>query len=312
MILCVTPNPAIDRTLFVEEFHPGEVHRAQKTLTATGGKGVNVARSIRTLGGDPLCMGLIGGHGGNLLAQLAEQEGLASRWTRMQSETRTCFILVHADQDATVINDVGGAVDVNECQSFVEDVWREAVRASMVCVCGSLPPGFPLELFASMLAGFVEQGKPVWVDASGPVLKTALGVRGINIKVNARELGEVLNINLPGWKQAPKAIHQLKDMGIEQVSITFGKEGAILSNSIGIWKAQTPKLEIISSVGSGDSFLGGLIVALEAGDSAENALRQATAAGAANALSFGGGIFSLLEFEMIREKTSSLFTPYDD
>ena len=76
MILCLNSNPAIDRTMYVDAIYLGEVHRAKKVLAVAGGKGLNVARTIRTLGGDLFCMGPIGGHAGNLLAELAEQEGL--------------------------------------------------------------------------------------------------------------------------------------------------------------------------------------------------------------------------------------------
>ena len=91
MILCLTPNPAVDRTLYVNPLKLGEVHRAEKVLFAAGGKGLNVARTIRTLGGDPLCMGPIGGHTGKLLADLAGQEGLSAEWTYVRNETRTCI-----------------------------------------------------------------------------------------------------------------------------------------------------------------------------------------------------------------------------
>jgi tagatose 6-phosphate kinase len=305
MILCVTPNPAIDRTVYLEGFHLGEVHRAQKILIAAGGKGLNVARAIRTLGGYPYCIGLIGGHTGNLLAELAKQEGLQANWTQIKNETRTCIILVQPDQDATVINETGASVDIKECKEFVEEVWKQAASASIICVSGSLPLGFQLGMFASMLAGLVEMRKPVWVDASDSVLRTALNIPGINIKVNTRELGDVLGMDLINEKLTLKAIRQLREMGIEQASITFGKDGAILGNRMGIWKARIPELEIISSVGSGDVFLGGLAFALEAGVHSEFALCQAVAAGAANALLFGGGKFSLDDYKMIHQKTKS-------
>jgi fructose-1-phosphate kinase PfkB-like protein len=95
MILCLTPNPAIDRTLYLETLRPGEVQRAGNVLVAAGGKGLNVARAIRTLGGNPLCMGLIGGHAGNLLEDLAKGEGLAAYWTQTRSETRCAGYLFH-------------------------------------------------------------------------------------------------------------------------------------------------------------------------------------------------------------------------
>src|SRR5689334_17705447 len=107
MILCLSPNPAIDRTMYIDELQIGEVHRAKRVMAAAGGKGLNVARAIRTLGGEPLCMGPIGGNTGNLLAHLTQQDALSAQWTCVRNETRTCVILVQDHRDATVINDPG-------------------------------------------------------------------------------------------------------------------------------------------------------------------------------------------------------------
>ena len=104
MIICITPNPAIDRTIILPKLVPGEVHRAEQSIVAAGGKGLNVARAIRTLGGESLCMGFAGGHSGHLLADLAQNEGLSFSWTWIDSETRTCIILASQDTDATLIN----------------------------------------------------------------------------------------------------------------------------------------------------------------------------------------------------------------
>src|SRR5678815_4464903 len=105
MILCITPNPAIDRTLLVPNLTLGNVQRAQQTIVAAGGKGLNVARAIRTLGGEAVAMGFAGGHAGRLLGDLAQAEGLDSSWTWTNSETRTCTILIRQDGDATEIDE---------------------------------------------------------------------------------------------------------------------------------------------------------------------------------------------------------------
>ena len=123
MILCITPNPAIDRTMYIDSLTPGEVHRAEKTLAAAGGKGLNAARTILALGGAPLCMGLVGGQTGNLLAELAKREGLSTYWTHTKNETRTCIILVERGRDATLVNDHGVDVSEDGSQTYVRDVW---------------------------------------------------------------------------------------------------------------------------------------------------------------------------------------------
>src|SRR5689334_2698004 len=108
MIICVTPNPAIDHTLTVPHLLPNQVMRAIGTRTAAGGKGLNVARAIRVLGGDVMCLGFVGGHNGERLAALAESEGLAAKWTWTTQDTRTCIIIVNKDDgQTTVINEPG-------------------------------------------------------------------------------------------------------------------------------------------------------------------------------------------------------------
>ncbi|MFZ5881724.1 MAG: 1-phosphofructokinase family hexose kinase [Chloroflexota bacterium] len=302
MILCVTPNPAIDRSLRVSALRLGEVHRADHVLAAAGGKGLNVARTIRALGGEPFCMGLLGGHTGRLLADLAAQEGLPARWTQTAAETRTCVILVEQGRDATVVNERGAQVSESECRAFCRDVWEEAAaRARLVCVSGSLPPGFPLNVFHDLLAGLVKDGRSVWVDTSGPALRAALTVRGVHIKVNAGELGEALGVEILDAGRTVRAGVPLLESGAAAVVVTLGRDGAVLNAGGGAWVARPPTLKTVSSVGSGDAFLGGLAFALEAGHSPEAALRHAVAAGAANALHFGGGMFTRPEFERLAQ-----------
>lgn len=303
MILCLTPNPGIDRTMYVDELQIGEVHRAKKVLEAAGGKGLNVARAIHTLGGTPLCMGPIGGHTGHLLAQLAQQEGLSAHWTRVKNETRTCVILVQERHDATVINEPGRGLDASECEQLLEDVLREAEGANLVCISGSLPPGFLQEQFRKLLADLVERDKTVWVDTSGDALKTAIAIPGICIKVNCLELGDVLRAKIVDANQAVQAAGSLCKIGIRQMSVTLGNQGAVLVSAPEALIARPPLLKIVSSVGSGDAFLGGLAFALEAGSPPAEALCTAVAAGASNALEVGGGKFSIQQFEGIRKLT---------
>ncbi len=296
MILCITPNPAVDRTLYVPSVQIGEVHRADKVLVAAGGKGLNVARAIRALGGDPLCMGLLGGHTGNLLADLASREGLPAHWTYTKNETRTCIILVEDGMDATVVNERGAEVDLDAALLFRNEILEMSARANLVCLSGSLPPGFSLDVFRSLLSGLVERKKTIWVDTSGQALRTALSVNRINIKVNAAELGDVLGEEISTVEQAVKTCSQLRKHGTSSVVVTFGKNGAVLSSDQGDWHAIPPKIKTVNSVGSGDAFLGGLAVALESGYLPDRSLRQAVAAGAANALHLGGGELTYKEF----------------
>jgi len=302
MILCLTPNPAIDRTIILPRLVLGSVHRAQRIIVAAGGKGLNVARSIRTLGGETLCMGFAGGHNGRLLADLAENEGLASAWTWINSETRTCTILVSQDGDATVINEPGTAVSKADWERLQQDVLERFSPAGLVCISGSLPPGSSAEDFQRLLKALVDAGKQVWVDTSGTALRTALAYPSVGVKVNGAEIGDLLGFEVRDFGSAGRALAELGDRGVMASVITLGSAGALLAARDGRWLAQGPQVDVVSTVGSGDAFLGGLVRTLDAGGDWPEALRDAEAAGTANTLLAGGGQFRLRDFEDIRNQ----------
>lgn len=302
MILCITPNPAIDRTLIVPRLSLGEVHRAQQVIVAAGGKGLNVARTIRTLGGDPLCMGFAGGHTGRLLAALTEQEGLNSDWTWTNAETRTCTILVSDTGDATDINEPGMPVSTEDWKQMQLDVNKEVSAASLVCLSGSVPPDSSAEDVQGLLNILANSGQPVWVDTSGVALNTALTYPGICIKVNGSEIGAALGFEVKDQASSKRALTDLRERGHAAALITLGSEGALLAAHTGRWHARGPRVPIVSTVGSGDAFFGGLVSALDRGEDWPDALRDALAAGTANTLSAGGGQFKLQQFEEIRKQ----------
>jgi 1-phosphofructokinase family hexose kinase len=305
MILCVTSNPAIDRTLTVPELRLGAVARATHTLIAAGGKGLNVARVVRALGGAATCAGFLGGHSGRLLAELAEREGLRGAWTWTASETRTCVIVVDSHgRDATVVNEPGLPVAPDDWARLTADVVDAAAAADYVCLSGSLPPGSPPDMFAGLLRALCDAGRPVWVDTSGPALAAALTVASVGIKVNGDEAGALLGGAIAQPEQALAAARALHQRTGGPVVLTLGGRGAVLASAAGSWHAHPPPLQIVSTVGSGDAFFAGLVVALASGLPEPQALCRAVAAGAANTLSIGGGRLAPADYEAILGQTT--------
>ncbi len=302
MILCITPNPAIDRTVMLPSLVVGNVHRAGKVFVAAGGKGLNVARAIRILGGEPLCMGFTGGHSGRLLADLAQSEGLNSCWTWTESETRTCTIYVTPSGDATVVNEPGLPVQPGDWIRLGEDVRSNLGSGSLACISGSLPPQSSAEQWQGFFRMLVAAGKQVWVDTSGAALNAVLDCPGVCVKVNGHEIGASLGFAVDDLTSARRALTILSERGPRACVVTLGAAGALLAAAEGRWYAQAPRVPVVSSVGSGDSFLAGLVTALDGGRDWAQALRDAVTAGSANALSAGGGRFTLQEFESVREQ----------
>lgn len=307
MILCVTPNAAVDRTLLTPGYAQGGVFRPSQQVIAAGGKGINVARVARLLGADATCAGFLGGHSGRLLADLLAQESIPAHWTWLPTgETRTCVILLDPDAHlTTVVNESGPNVTAADWARLGEDLRSAAQGAQAVCFCGSLPPGSPTAAFGALLQALIADGLQVWADTSGAALQTAAAVRGVRIKINDEELGALVAASITSEGALLAAAQHLHTQTGAPVTITRGARGALLLDGQGAWMAQAPSIRAASAVGSGDSFLAGLVAALGRGAAPEIALRCAVAAGTANALSMGGGQFALEDYERLLGETVS-------
>ncbi len=303
MLLFVTPNPAVDRSLMVPNLTLGEVNRAQSSMAAAGGKGLNAARATRVLGGTALCGGFVGGRNGRWLADLATDEGLDARWTWIESETRICSILADpVAGTATVVNEQGPNVTAGDWDALYADVHAAALECAAVGFSGSLPPGSPVEAYARLVRD-LSGANTVWVDSSGASLKAALDIPGIGLKVNGEEAGAILGRGVETVPEALAAADDLRGRGLVTVVLTLGAEGAVVSHSQGRGWAKPPSLQVVSAVGSGDSFFAGLLLSFSKGYSVADSLCRAVAAGAANALSLGGGSFSRADFERVLSET---------
>lgn len=303
MILCVTPNPALDRTLLLERFERGAVLRPQQVIVAAGGKGLNVARSLLALGSTARCTAPLGGHNGRLFADLAAQEGLQGDWTQVPGETRICTILVERDHESTGLYERGEPLEAADWARFQAQVVRSASTAQAVCLCGSLPPELPPQRFAELIAELRCSGVLTWVDTSGAALEAALTAQPRAIKVNGDEAGALLGMRIADVVSAQVATARIRAQGVGLVVISLGRLGAVLRNDAGCWLATPPAIQAVSAVGSGDALLAGLLHGFGAGFVAAEALRFAVACGAANAATAGAGRFHASDVEALLDAT---------
>jgi 1-phosphofructokinase family hexose kinase len=307
MILCVSPNPALDRTIVVSAFKAGQVFRARSSLVAAGGKGINVARAATILGEDTLCMGFMAGSMGRFAASLAEEEGLKSRWVWVEGETRTCVIIAdEVSGETTVINESGPTVTAQDWERLCSEVIVEAARADQICFSGSLPPGSPLESYVSLIQQTAALGKPVWIDTSGTALQSAGRMKGVTIKINSDEASVIVGVQITDINAAVQAAKQIREGGPHTVVLTLGAEGAVIAHADGCWWVKPPAVKVVDAIGSGDSFLAGLVAAFARALSPERALQYAVAAGAANATTIGGGDFPLSAFHQVLDQATSV------
>jgi 1-phosphofructokinase family hexose kinase len=301
MIVCVTPNAALDRTLHIPGFSTEGIFRPKQVIVNAGGKGINVARAIQILGGEAQCCGFLGGQTGGQIAALVEADGIKTRWTYIaEGESRICMIIVDPEQaTSAVINESGPTVGETDWARLQQDILESSESLNTVCFCGSLPLSPPLDKFRALLVDLVEKGCRVWVDTSGDALAAAATLPGVSLKINVEEASVLLQQPIETLDDAWAAADILCQQVAAPVILTRGSEGAILSSASRRWSAEPPPIKLASTVGSGDSFLAGLLVALEHGAPAPEALRNGVAAGAANAQSLGGARFSRESFNQL-------------
>jgi tagatose 6-phosphate kinase len=296
-IVCVTPNICLDRTLVVPRLVPGEVLRAERAFAAAGGKGLNVARSLRVLGHRARAVGMIGGHTGGQVAALALDEGIDARWTRIRGETRTCIVVVSRETGtATGIYESGPAVSAGEWSALEHAVLDESARAAAICLCGSLPPGIPPERYGSLVARLRAGAALVFVDTHGDALAAAAAGRPAAVKINAEEAAGLVGRRIAKPEDALAAAATLRRDGIAQVVVTLGRAGAALAHAGRLVHAEPPDVETVSAIGSGDAFLAAYVAAQVDGADPVAALRHGVAAGAANARTSWGGTFDLASY----------------
>lgn len=296
MLLTITLNPAIDRVLPVAKLKTGHIFRIPGARVQAGGKGLNVARAAHALGLPVWATGPIAGAAGAYFAAIAAQEGFSSEWIALpHGETRTCTLIVHPPQDATVINESGPNLIADDWHQIGDALVRLSENAQMVAFSGSVsgtqPDG---DAFASLLQRLLAEGRRIALDTSRAPLKAALKLPLWLLKVNASELAVALG---EGQEQHAKPIsailqaaQQVQANGPQHLVITDGARGAGLLCQSGAWWATPPQVDVISSVGAGDSTLAGFCTATLLHDiPPHKALRYAVAAGTANTLSESPG-----------------------
>jgi len=307
-ILAICPNPAIDRTAIVRGYRLGAIHRPERMISLPGGKGLNAARAIHRLGGKTLACVLLAGNSGRWIAEASKEEGipLQAAWTA--GETRQCYNVYDPDhRRMTEVYEKSIPIQPADWQAFEELVQSQLPGAGGMMFSGSLPLGAPSDGYARLIEAARPYGIPTLLDTHGECLPPALAAHPQVVKINAEEAAELLNEPLrrieSGHRQAGLAAGRIRSrFGLDTVIISLGKHGAVASRADGAWAVAPPQIDTGSATGSGDCMLGGLALALCSAAPLADALRLGVAAGAANALQPGAGIFDIREVQALQAR----------
>ncbi|MEH3055322.1 MAG: 1-phosphofructokinase family hexose kinase [Patulibacter minatonensis] len=296
MIITVTLNAAIDKTLIVPNFQPGRRHRTVEQGTLPGGKGVNVARTLKHLGIPVIATGFQGGPTGTRIVEALTAESVLSDFVRIREESRTNTALLDPTNGIqTEINERGPQVTEAEVELFREKLLYLASGAAVVIFAGSLPRGVEATLYADLVRDLRATGITVVVDADGEVLQLAARSAPTVVSPNRREAEELVGYEFSGDAddELIDALGAVRRLGPQEALITLpdGCAAALKEGqNIAISRARIPQREAVAPIGSGDAFLAGFLAARYQGRSDRDALRYAVACGADSTQRLGAGV----------------------
>jgi 6-phosphofructokinase 2 len=288
-VVTITPNPAIDICTAVEKVVPIRKLRCAAVRRDAGGGGINVARVVRRLGGDVAAIYPAGGMTGNLLRRLVEREGVRSVAITVAEETREDFTVLDeksGNQYRFVLP--GSTLSEAEWTACLSSLDRMERMPAYVIGSGSLPPGVPEDFYARIARIAKLRGSRAVADTSGKALLKVLEEGVYLVKPNLRELQELVDAPLPARDTQVGACRKIIGSGsAEIVVLTLGADGALLVTSDAAYVGRAPELQVVSAVGAGDSFVGGMVWKLANGGSVVESFRYGVAAGSAAVLNSG-------------------------
>ena len=295
MIVTVTLNAAMDRTLSVPNFQLGHRHRASSGMASAGGKGINVARALKRLGAPVVCTGLAGGRNGTQIVEDLTSEGILNDFVRIVGESRTSLaVLDPISSGYTEIMEWGPEVQEAELAILSEKLEYLTQSADLVVLAGSLPRGVSRSYYGEMVRELSRRGVPVILDSDGEPFRLGVAAEPDLVAPNREEAEALVGHEFGDERELADGLDEIMELGAKNVLLTT-EEGcfALLHDERKELRlhARAPKLEPISTVGAGDVLLAGFLAARLAGRPAEDALRAAVAAGSASVLEAGAGRF---------------------
>jgi 1-phosphofructokinase family hexose kinase len=293
MIITVTLNPALDKTLEVPNFTPGRRHRTVDQVTMPGGKGVNVARAIKRLGQPVIATGLAGGATGTRIVEALNDEAILNAFVRIREESRTnTAVLDPTTGMQTEINERGPAVSPQELELFREKLLYLAKGASMCVFAGSLPRGIDADVYAELIREVKRLGAVTVVDTDGEPLRLGMRAEPDVVSPNELEAEELVGQEFNDVEDRAQAVIEMARLGAGEAIMTVrdGCYANVLDDGPTLYRVSVEELEPRSRIGSGDAFLAGYVAARYAGRAPVECLRYGVACGAESIQHFGAGV----------------------
>ena len=257
-VVTVTLNPALDLTGHLQTLTKGAVNQVQHSALEPAGKGVNVAKVLAELGADVTVTGFLGIENEAPFSQLFQRINASDKFIRVQGATRINVKLVEADSQVSDINFPGVNVSATEIAEFESMLFNLALSHDVFVIAGSLPVGITPDMCASWIAQLQQAGKKVFFDSSNAALSAGLAVQPWLIKPNDEELTQWAESVSQADLSLTEIAQQLSNTGIVNVVVSLGAEGVMWLKQDGWLQAKPPKMDVVSTVGAGDTLVAGM------------------------------------------------------
>jgi 1-phosphofructokinase family hexose kinase len=306
MILTVTLNPALDRTMTVPNFQASMRHRATETVILPGGKGINVARAVKALGRPAIATGFVGGRKGDQIVADLNGEGILCDFVRVAGESRISTAVVDpATGGITEINEQGPEIQPEELESLYDKLDYLGRAAEIVVFAGSVPPGLDDDCYARMIRKVRPLGAKVFFYTYGEPLRHGIKARPDCVFPKLVEAEKVIGYEFTTMDDRISAARSMREMGAGSVVITF-RFGCIAELDFGdhhrTFIGRMPDVETLSPLGWGDALVGGYAVKLMDGEGPEECLRFGLGCAAANLIRYGAGVFLPSDAERLAKR----------
>ncbi len=299
MIVTVTLNAALDRSLTVPTLQLGQRHRASDVLTLAGGKGINVARALKRLEVPVVATGLAGGRTGTRIVEELTGEAILNDFVRIRDESRTSTLVVDPTSGTqTEINEWGPKVTEAELGMLMDKLRYLSRGADAVVFAGSLPRGVNDTFYADAARELARRGVRVALDTEGEPLRLGVEAEPWLVAPNQHEAEQLVGQELFDEDDFVMALDAIAELGARNVLVTVESGCFALvreERRVKRYRAVVPRLEPVSDVGAGDAFLAQWLTSILDSASAEEAVRLAVATGAASVLDVGAGRFDPAE-----------------
>ena len=295
MIITVTLNAAVDRTLTVPNFQRGQRHRASQGLTLAGGKGINVARALKRLDFPVVATGLAGGRTGTRIVEELTSEAILNDFVRIGDESRTSTAVVDPTAASyTEINEWGPHVEPDELEHLHDKLRYLSSGADYVVFAGTLPRGVAESFYADEMRELNRRGIRTVLDCEGEPLRLGIEAEPYIVSPNQSEAEALVGQEFRDADDFLLALDDIAEQGARNVLISYETGCYALlreERHVRRFRAECDRVDAISAVGAGDVLLAAFIAARAGGRGPEDSLRAAVGAGAASTLEVGAGRF---------------------